>query len=282
MPRKVSFSETQLPNFDKPIRPPSISVDFSTTVPECPVTAARQPARYTNDYIEKPGVPRANTTASIDRPDGDESYTKQFGDFTPLQQHVLFWDRDRDGQIYPWDTYNGFRDLGFNMLFSFLAVLIINLNFSYPTRLAHSYLPDPWFRVYVDAVHKAKHGSDSNTYDPEGRFVPQSFENMFAKYDRDGDGALTLRELFDMMHGNRCAADPFGWGAALFEWGTTWLLIEKDGKVWKEDVRGVYDGSLFWKVREANRSGRGWSQGFRPGLWVKRTVKGYLNAYLDG
>lgn len=81
MPRKVSFSETQLPNFDKPIRPPSISVDFSTTVPECPVTAARQPARYTNDYIEKPGVPRANTTASIDRPDGDESYTKQFGDF---------------------------------------------------------------------------------------------------------------------------------------------------------------------------------------------------------
>ena len=33
---------------------------------------------------------------------------------------------------------------------------------------------------------------------------------MFAKYDRDGDGALTLRELFDMMHGNRCAADPFG------------------------------------------------------------------------
>ncbi|RDK38328.1 Caleosin-domain-containing protein [Aspergillus phoenicis ATCC 13157] len=282
MPRKVSFSETQLPNFDKPIRPPSISVDFSTTAPECPVTAAREPARYTNDYIEKPGVPRANTTASIDRPDGDESYTKQFSDFTPLQQHVLFWDRDRDGQIYPWDTYIGFRELGFNILFSFLAVLIINLNFSYPTRLAHSFLPDPWFRVYVDAVHKAKHGSDSNTYDPEGRFVPQSFENMFAKYDRDGDGALTLRELFDMMHGNRCAADPFGWGAAVFEWGTTWLLIEKDGKVWKEDVRGVYDGSLFWKVREANYSGRGWSQGFRPGLWIKPTVKGFLNAYLDG
>ena len=75
---------------------------------------------------------------------------------TPLQQHVLFWDRDRDGQIYPWDTYIGFRELGFNILFSFLAVLIINLNFSYPTRLAHSFLPDPWFRVYVDAVHKAK------------------------------------------------------------------------------------------------------------------------------
>ena len=42
------------------------------------------------------------------------------------------------------------------MLFSLLAVLIINLNFSYPTRLAHSYLPDPFFRIYVDSIHKAK------------------------------------------------------------------------------------------------------------------------------
>jgi hypothetical protein len=127
-----------------------------------------------------------------------------------MQQHILFWDRDRDGQIYPYDTYTGFRDLGFNMLFSFLAVLIINLNFSYPTRLAHSIVPDPRFRVYVDSIYKAKHGSDSGAFDAEGRFVPQAFEDMFSKYDRDHDGALTFRELFDMMHGNRCAADPFG------------------------------------------------------------------------
>lgn len=127
-----------------------------------------------------------------------------------MQQHILFWDRDRDGQIYPWDTYTGFRDLGFNILFSILAVLIINLNFSYPTRLAHSFIPDPRFRVYVDSIYKAKHGSDSGTFDAEGRFVPQAFEDMFSKYDRDRDGALSLGELFEMMHGNRCAADPFG------------------------------------------------------------------------
>lgn len=34
------------------------------------------------------------------------------------------------------------------------------------------------------------------------------------------------------------------WGAAVFEFGTTWLLIQKDGKCYKEDVRGVYDVSL--------------------------------------
>lgn len=49
--------------------------------------------------------------------------------------------------------------------FSFIAVLVINLNFSYPTRLAHSYLPDPLFRVYVDSIHKAKVFSESNLVD---------------------------------------------------------------------------------------------------------------------
>jgi hypothetical protein len=43
-------------------------------------------------------------------------------------------------------------------------------------------LPDPFFRVYLARVHKDKHGSDTGTYDTEGRFVPQNFENIFAKY----------------------------------------------------------------------------------------------------
>lgn len=31
------------------------------------------------------------------------------------------------------------------------------------------------------------------------------------------------------------------WSAAFFEWGTTWLLVQRDGKIHKEDVRRVYD-----------------------------------------
>ncbi|KAL4983048.1 Caleosin related protein-domain-containing protein [Aspergillus falconensis] len=225
----------------------------------CAVTSERLPA--TNVSIEKSGVARCNVVEGAT----SDTSIKDFHEFTPMQQHILFWDRDRDGQIYPYDTYRGFRELGFNILFSLLAVLIINLNFSYPTRLAHSFLPDPRFRVYVDSIYKAKHGSDSGTFDAEGRFVPQHFEDMFAKYDGDQDGALTLRELLNMMHGNRCAADPFGWGAAFFEWVTTWLLIQKEGKVYKDDLLGVYDGSLFWKIAKARKSREGWSQGFGLG-----------------
>ncbi|RAQ52827.1 calcium binding protein Caleosin [Aspergillus flavus] len=239
--------------------------NINVVAKEAPITVKRIPATHINEAIDNPGVARADVAVSIEKPSGDQEWANKVRGYTPLQQHVLFWDRDGDGMIFPWDTYIGFRELGFNILFSFLAVLIININFSYPTRLAYSWLPDPWFRVYVRSVHKAKHGSDSGTYDPEGRFIPQLFENLFAKWDSDNDGALTLRELFQLMHGHRCAADPFGWGAALFEWGTTWLLIQKDGKVYKEDLRAVYDGSIFWKIREARKSSPGWTQGFGLG-----------------
>lgn len=33
---------------------------------------------------------------------------------------------------------------------------------------------------------------------------------MFTKYDKSGDGTLTLTDLFELMHGNRNVMDPFG------------------------------------------------------------------------
>ncbi|KKY32758.1 putative caleosin domain protein [Diaporthe ampelina] len=251
-------------------KPPS-QVNGDTTLPfdisaaNSTPTQTRVPSTKADSLIRRIATPRANAAVSTTSPEGDTEYTRRFKDYTVLQQHVLFWDRDADGQIYPWDTYTGFRELGFNAVFSLLALLIIHSGFSYPTRLAYSWLPDPLFRVYVGSIHKAKHGSDSETYDSEGRFRPQQFEDMFAKYGKSGDGTLTLGELFQLMHGNRNAMDPFGWGAALFEFGTTWLLIQRDGKCYKEDVRGVYDGSMFWRVREERTKGRGWNQGWGIG-----------------
>jgi len=139
-----------------------------------------------------------------------------------------------------------------------------------PTRLAHSYAPDPFFRVYVSSIHKDKHGSDSGIYDTEGRFIPSRFEDIFTKYSLDSSPiasseSLSLRELFNMMHGQRVAVDPYGWSAAVFEWGTTWLLLQKDGRVDKEDLRKVFDGSLFYEIKAKRRTNEGWSKGWGLG-----------------
>jgi peroxygenase len=124
------------------------------------------------------------------------------------------------------DTYRGFYALGFGVILSFVALLIIHVNFSYPTippgRGILSYIPDPFFRVWTATIHKDKHGSDSGTYDDSGRFIPQRFEDIFAKYgDEDG---ITSWQILNYFRGQRVVADPFGWGAAAFECEYHWAF----------------------------------------------------------
>ena len=88
-----------------------------------------------------------------------------------LQQHIDFFDPDHDGVIWPLDTFWGFHALGFGFALSLLSMLLIHGNFSYVT--GNSWIPDPFFRLYVENMYKAKHGSDSGTIDNEGRFIPQ-------------------------------------------------------------------------------------------------------------
>lgn len=132
-----------------------------------------------------------------------------------LQQHITFFDTDSDGIIWPLDTFRGFYRLGYGVILSILAVLIIHPGFSYPT--LPGYLPDPFFRIYTARIHKDKHGSDSNSYDHEGRFRPQNFEDIFAKYASGDKQGIYFREIWSYMKGQRNVVDPFGWGAAIFE-----------------------------------------------------------------
>lgn len=72
-------------------------------------------------------------------------------------------------------------------------------------------------------ARRAKHGSDSETYDTEGRMVPQKLEETFSKY---GDGSsLTGRQVWAATQGNRNVMDPFGWIAGKLEWGITWCVF---------------------------------------------------------
>ncbi|KAF2036423.1 Caleosin-domain-containing protein [Setomelanomma holmii] len=226
------------------------SDDVVATIPSVQVTEQRKPFinKSSDVTLDHAGTARANIAASVEQPHGTtkNDWAKKHAHQTVLQQHCDFFDTDRDGIIWPQDTFIGFHRLGFGIILSFVAVLIIHANFSYPT--LPSWLPDPFFRIRIARIHKDKHGSDSNTYDHEGRFVPQNFENIFSKY-ADGRDYLTLWDVWDLMKGQRCVVDPIGWGGALFEWLATYLMLwPEDGRMMKEDIRGTYDGSIFYTI----------------------------------
>ncbi|KAF7981965.1 hypothetical protein HWV62_30771 [Athelia sp. TMB] len=227
---------------------------ITIAVPGCPVTARRLPA--VDVAVKKAGVARANSTPSSEVPGGNQAYSEELSDLTVLQQHCVFFDKDNDGIIWPIDTFYGFHQIGFNIFLSLLSMFIVHFGFSYVT--SPSWTPDPFFRIHIKHIHKAKHGCDTGTYDHEGRWVPQHFEDIFSKYDAGltpdlvstkadptFSGCLSPRNLAALHKGNRNAMDPFGWGAALFELFAAWWI--SDGVLKKEEMRGVYDGSLFYQ-----------------------------------
>jgi len=163
---------------------------------------------------------------------------------TALQQHVAFFDRNKDGIIYPWETYQGFQAIGFNMTISLLAASFINMALSYAT--SHSSIASPSFPIYVDNIQKGKHGSDSEVYDSEGGFVPAKFDAIFTKYACTYPDRLSYAEMQAMLKGNRDVNDTFGGIAAKTEWNFLYDLAKnKEGFLEKEAIRGLYDGSLF-------------------------------------
>ncbi|RKF84031.1 putative peroxygenase 3 [Golovinomyces cichoracearum] len=224
---------------------------FDIAIPQVAVTEQRIPFIQDrgNVKLKQAGTARANEAASFEAPYGTKKGDYAFNnrDKTVLQQHISFFDPDNDGTIWPLDTFHGFRLLGFNLFLSILSTVIIHGGFSYPT--GRSIIPDPFFRIFIARIHKDKHGSDSGSYDPEGRFEPQKFEDIFAKYASGDKKGITLVEIFRYMKGQRVVLDPFGWFAALFEWIATYILLwPADGRMMKEDIRRIFDGSLFYEI----------------------------------
>ncbi|PSR88128.1 Peroxygenase [Actinidia chinensis var. chinensis] len=161
-----------------------------------------------------------------------------------LKKHVTFFDRNMDGVIYPWETFQGFRAIGCGIFLSSFASIFINAGLSGKTRPGK--FPNLLFPIEIRNIQKAKHGSDSGVYDTEGRFVPSKFEEIFSKHARKNANALTSDELSGMLKANRVPKDFGGWIGSLAEWKILYILCkDKNGLLQKDTIRAVYDGSLF-------------------------------------
>ncbi|XP_057743567.1 probable peroxygenase 4 [Arachis stenosperma] len=181
--------------------------------------------------------------------EGKVKETAKAHDENVLQKHVAFFDRNHDGIIYPWETYQGFRAIGCGILLSAFSAIFINLGLSRKTRSGKAL--SIWLPIEVKNIQKAKHGSDSGVYDSEGRFVPSKFEEIFTKHARKHPNALTSDELMGMLKANRVPKDHKGWLASYTEWKILYVLCkDEDGLLHKEIVRAVYDGSLFERMEK--------------------------------
>jgi len=239
-----------------------------------PITVAfPSPGPELADAVRYPHVARANVAVSSEAPEGAPVPNAREAQMTVLERHAAWFDRDGDGKIWPRDTFRGFYELGFNPVLSAISVAVIHMTFSFWTAPSlWAFLRDLPFGGSLRVAHldRGLHGSDARVYDTEGRFRTESFEAIFSKYGESSLGAgagpgakhdvITWAGLTRMIGRNRSIFDPTGWSATMFEWGGLyWVAADHErGHLTKDDVRAMYDGTLWPKLAArvaARRSG---------------------------
>lgn len=192
-------------------------------------------------------------------PDGVQKspYYVRPEEMTPLQKHCAFFDRNGDGLIMPWETFEGFRILGYGVVLSLLGALLTHVFFSY--RTLDTWVPDPFFAIVLRNVHRLKHGSDSEVYEHDGTLkcaaptAAGTITTLLGSYDRRQNGGLTLADAWRMTQQKSDVMDVFGWCASKIEWFYLWILAQRSGVVSWDDIAAQYDGTLFTRIERTQR-----------------------------
>jgi peroxygenase len=161
---------------------------------------------------------------------------------TPLQRHLAFFDANADSKVTVAETYRGLRLLNLAPPLALPAAIGIN------GAMATATAGYPSLTLRIPSIEAGIHGSDSGIYDDNGEFDPERFEAWFTTWDKDQDGGLNLKELAQRLYKEQDLFDVFGIMASGGEFGALYLLAAQDGKVSKERLMALYQGTLFYDL----------------------------------
>ncbi|XP_058202113.1 peroxygenase-like isoform X3 [Rhododendron vialii] len=182
---------------------------LATEAPLAPVTRQRKVQTDLETKLPKPYMARALAAPDTEHPYGTPG--RLHHGLSVLQQHVAFFDMDNNGIVYPWETYTGLCAIGFNKVVSLIFAVAANGALSY--RTLPGWIPSPFLPIYIANIHRAKHGSDSGTYDTEGRIVNKVEWGLLYFLARDEEGYLSkeaIRRCFDGSLFEYCAQMHMG------------------------------------------------------------------------
>ncbi|KAI5071010.1 hypothetical protein GOP47_0013261 [Adiantum capillus-veneris] len=178
--------------------------------------------------------------------DAETQYTSS------LQQHVAFFDRNKDGKIYPSETYNGFRALGFTRPISIFASIFIHLGLSYKT--LDSPIPSLLFPIYIKNINRGRHPNDSGIYDNEDKFTHHKLDELFKEFAKTFPDRISLDEMNEMRKSFYKGQTISGRLASKVEWQFAHNLLKDDnGYVSKEHIKRIFDGSIFYYIEEEHK-----------------------------
>ncbi|KAI0848460.1 Caleosin related protein-domain-containing protein [Daldinia vernicosa] len=167
-----------------------------------------------------------------------------------LRQNAEYFDADKDGIIWPGDTYRGYRKLGWGITYSCLVAAMLHSILSYPT--GDNYVPDLLLRIRHDSNSHGKHSIGNASYDEKGQARGnQACENILAKYDKSNKGGMDIWDILRFWKDQRSVSNFHDRSLTTIEWLALYLALRHhNGIVSSEDICTAFDGSVLFKRSE--------------------------------
>lgn len=172
---------------------------------------------------------------------------------TALQKHVAFFDRNKDGIIYPYETYIGFRAIGFGRVISAIAAVFINISLSYKT--LDSPIPSPLLPIYIKNIGRSRHANDSRVYSEGDNFTPHRLDELFREFAKESPDRLSLNEMNAMRESfHKNSNKKSGRLASKVEWQFAYKALKDEyGYISKDYIAKLFDGSIFYYLEDKNK-----------------------------